>query len=93
MLNKKIQLLVAVALTTLTLSAHAQNKTTALTPAEKNARFDKQVEIIHRDQVDNTDVYAIQLDDSEVEDEQELNTLEGKKVFDLPEAAQPAKAK
>lgn len=40
-------------------------------------------EIMRRDQIDNTDTYAIPLDSSEVEDEEEINRLEGKKVFNL----------
>lgn len=41
-------------------------------------------EIIKRNQIDDTDTLAIPFDDSEVEDEEEINQLEGKKVFNLP---------
>lgn len=43
-------------------------------------------EILKKDQIDSTDTLAIPFDDSEVEDEEEVNRIEGKKVFNLPQA-------
>lgn len=40
--------------------------------------------ILKRDQIDVTDTLAIPLDDSEVEDEEEVNRIEGKDLFNLP---------
>ncbi|MCE2981945.1 MAG: hypothetical protein LW832_00120 [Parachlamydia sp.] len=40
--------------------------------------------IMLRDQIDDTDIYAIPFDDSEVEDEEEINRAEKKEVFPLP---------
>lgn len=42
--------------------------------------------ILKRDQVDTTDTLAIPYDDSEVEDEEEVDRIEGKDLFRLPEA-------
>ena len=102
MLNKKIQLLVVVAMTALTLSVHAapvQTNGSQAKPAAKNGNstYDEKVNLMKRDQIDNSDVYAIQLDNSEIEDEEEINKLEGKNVFDLPQSKptgnQPKKTK
>lgn len=43
-------------------------------------------QILKTDQIDPTSSLAIPFDDSEVEDEEEVNQIEGKKVFDLPKA-------
>lgn len=43
-------------------------------------------DIIERNQIDNTDTLAIPLDDSEVEDEEEINKAEGRNTFKLPQA-------
>jgi hypothetical protein len=45
---------------------------------------DEEYEILDRDQIENTDTLAIPLDDSEVEDEEEVNRAEKKEVFNLP---------
>lgn len=45
---------------------------------------DQHYNIIKRDQVDRTDALAIPLDDSEVEDEEEIDRLERKNTFKLP---------
>ena len=58
-------------------SAHPSQDATDLRAKEKS-------NIIMRDQIDNTDVYAIPFDDSEVEDEEEINRLEKREVFPLP---------
>lgn len=52
-------------------------------PASDSAQ--EKYDIIKRDQIDSTDTYAIPLDDSEVEDEEELNRIENKQVFPLPQ--------
>ena len=49
-------------------------------------KTEEKYDIMKRDQMDSTDVFAIQLDDSEIEDEEEINKLEGKEVFPLPQA-------
>lgn len=54
--------------------------------AANSANNDAKYEILKRDQVDDTDTYAIPFDDSEVEDEEEVNAIEKKEVFKLPKA-------
>ena len=49
-------------------------------------RTNEKFNIMKRDQVDSTDLFEIPLGDSEVEDEEEINRLEGKEVFKLPSA-------
>ncbi len=41
-------------------------------------------DIMERNAIDDTDTLAIPFDDSEVEDEEEINQLEKKEVFQLP---------
>lgn len=54
------------------------------TPQANNQSSTQQKdEIMRRDQMDDTDTFAIPLDSSEVEDEEEINRLEQKKVFNL----------
>lgn len=43
--------------------------------------------LLKRDQIDTTDTLAIPFDDSEVEDEEEVNRIEGKDLFNLPKPA------
>lgn len=45
----------------------------------RKSRFQERSAIINENQVDDTDIYAIPYDDSEVENEEELDQLEGKK--------------
>lgn len=53
----------------------------------KNATETKEKDyIMRRNQIDTTDVLAIPLDDSEVEDEEEINQAEKRDVFPLPHA-------
>lgn len=53
----------------------------------KNAAETKEKDyIMRRDQIDNTDTLAIPLDDSEIEDEEEINRAEKRDVFPLPRA-------
>lgn len=53
----------------------------------KNAAETKEKDyIMRRDQIDNTDTLAIPLDDSEIEDEEEINQAEKRDVFPLPRA-------
>lgn len=47
---------------------------------------DDYYDIMDRNQVDGTDVLAIPLDDSEVEDEEEINKAEKRDTFKLPHA-------
>lgn len=48
------------------------------------AKLDEKYDIMKRDQIDETDIYAIPYDDSEVEDEEEINRDEKRDVFPLP---------
>ncbi|CAF24284.1 hypothetical protein [Candidatus Protochlamydia amoebophila] len=54
------------------------------TQVDSNSRVDAKYEIMRRNGIDNTDVLAIPLDDSEVEDQEEVNQVEKKEVFALP---------
>lgn len=56
-------------------------------PASKEDRSTTQEKfnIMERDENEDTDTLAIPLDDSEVEDEEQLNYDEGKNEFNLPE--------
>ena len=63
----------------------AQAKTPDRATMNKNAAETKEKDyIIRRDEIDNTDVLAIPLDDSEIEDEEEINQAEKRDVFPLP---------
>lgn len=53
-------------------------------PATNAAQQDEYYNIMKRDQIDNTNVLAIPLDDSEIEDEEEINRDEHKETFPLP---------
>lgn len=52
--------------------------------ADNESAIKEKEEILKRNQIDDTDTLAIPFDDSEVEDEEEINRIEGKKVFNLP---------
>ena len=87
MLNKKSQLLATLITITLISSAHAapsSQPTQRLNSHYNGSNYEEKVDLIKRDQIDNTDTLAIPFDDSEIEDEEEINHLEQKKVFDLP---------
>jgi hypothetical protein len=45
---------------------------------------DEEYDLLERDEIDNTDAFAIPFDDSEIEDEEEINRIEGKDIFNLP---------
>lgn len=63
----------------------AQANTPDRATMNKNAAETKDKDyIMRRDQIENTDVLAIPLDDSEVEDEEEINRAEKREVFPLP---------
>lgn len=47
---------------------------------------DDEYDIMERDEIDDTDTYAIPFDDSEIEDEEEINQAEKKEVFPIPHA-------
>ena len=51
-----------------------------------NSIVQQKFDIMERDENEDTDTLAIPFDDSEVEDEQEVNEIEGKEVFQLPKA-------
>jgi len=48
-----------------------------------------ELQILYRNRIDDTDILAIPLDDSEVEDQEEINQLERRQVFDLPQSPAP----
>lgn len=61
----------------------------AATPAEgqkanPSAATDDKYEIMKRDQREGTDVFAIPLDESDIEDEEQIDRDEKKDVFPLP---------
>lgn len=68
------------------IEAQPQPNRPAAQPSQSAAgsKTQEKFNIIDRDQVDETDIYAIPYDDSEVEDEEQLNRLERKEVFPLP---------
>lgn len=51
--------------------------------SQANSQAEQRDRIMLKDNIDETDIYAIPLDSSEVEDEEEVNRLEGKQVFDI----------
>ncbi len=53
---------------------------------QRPSSFQEKEEIIRRDEIDNTDTFAIPFDESEVETEEQINRDEGKQVFPLPQA-------
>ena len=68
----------------LTGAGNDSKKPPASNPAGSTKNSYPEYDILDRDQIDNTDALAIPFDDSEVEDEEEINRLEGKDVFHLP---------
>lgn len=81
------------ALSTLQSAANDNNKAT-VNPQAKQQSAEVQNEkynILNRDEfVDDTDTLAIPLDDSEIEDEEEVDRILKKNVFPLPHS-EPAK--
>lgn len=68
-----------------TVPAHSNDNTRqnqAVRPDE-HAKAAQRDALMQRDEIDDTDTYAIPLDSSEIEDEEEINRLEQKKVFNL----------
>lgn len=59
----------------------------------RDLQTEQKYQILKRDQVDPTSTYAIPLDDSEVEDEEEIERAERKKVNPLPNAWEGRKGK
>ncbi|WP_068470836.1 hypothetical protein [Candidatus Protochlamydia phocaeensis] len=51
---------------------------------ESDSTTQEKYDIMRRDEIDNTDTYAIPFDESEVEDEQQIDMDEKKDVFPLP---------
>lgn len=80
---KKFNLILVAGFVFCAFSVTAQNTpssdTTSKTPVQE-----EEYNIMKRDQIDNTNTLAIPFDDSEVEDEEEIDRLEGKNTFDLP---------
>lgn len=72
-------------------SGHTASKTTAAHTHEEDEDDDEyedeeddEYDILHRDEIDDTDTFAIPFDSSEVEDEEQINRDEKKDVFHLP---------
>jgi hypothetical protein len=87
MLRKKIwisMIALNAALISLAIEA-APNRSSSANQNNSNQRQEdaERDEIMREDQVDNTDIYAIPLDSSEVEDEEQINRLEGKQEFKI----------
>ena len=51
---------------------------------DKVTQEKEEYDILKRNQVDTSDTLAIPYDDSEVEDEEEVDRIEGKDLFHLP---------
>ena len=77
-----IQLLSILSLFILTASLEAAS--TPAKPQPKASSTQEKYDIMHRDQVEGTDVLAIPFDESEVEDEEQIDLDERKDIFDLP---------
>ncbi|WP_042281795.1 hypothetical protein [Candidatus Protochlamydia sp. R18] len=84
--EKLMKLLTVLSLFTLVTTAEAavSKPASSSTQADSNSRVDAKYEIMRRNGIDDTDVLAIPLDDSEVEDQEEVNRIEKKEVFALP---------
>jgi hypothetical protein len=73
-------------------SASHQNKHSSASPAASSTRQaevdeeEDEYDVMDRDQVDDSDVLAIPFDDSEFEDEEDVNRMEGRDVFNLPQS-------
>lgn len=63
------------------LNAHAV--ATSAKPPVKAEKWEEKEQIMKYDQVDSTDALAIPLDDSEVEDEELIEEMEGQDTFPL----------
>ncbi|WP_075882562.1 hypothetical protein [Candidatus Protochlamydia sp. W-9] len=82
-----MKLLTVLSLFTLVTTAEAavsKPVNSSTTQVDSNSRVDAKYEIMRRNRIDDTDVLAIPLDDSEVEDQEEVNRFEKKEVFALP---------
>lgn len=53
---------------------------------DNSSEIEEKFNLMERDENENSDTLAIPLDDSEVEDEEEINAAEKKNVFDLPQS-------
>ncbi|MBS4162905.1 Uncharacterized protein PRO82_000183 [Candidatus Protochlamydia amoebophila] len=84
--NQLMKILTVLSSFTLVTTAEAtvSKPVNSSTLANSNSRVDAKYEIMRRNEIDNTDVLAIPLDDSEVEDQEEINQIEKKEVFALP---------
>lgn len=87
---KKISVLLSVALLTLSFSLQAassdqSNATKQQVATNKEGSTQEKFDIMERDENEDTDTLAIPFDESEVEDEEELDQLEGKDEFGLPQ--------
>lgn len=83
MLKQKICSLLLTFVFTIVITSCQNSENKKTTTANEQLTKEKD-EIMKRDQVDPTNVFAIPFDDSEVEDEQEINRDEKKEVFQLP---------
>ena len=71
--------------------ASSDNEAEKLTNSARQQEIqveENEYKILDRNEIDDTDVLAIPFDDSEVEDEEEVNRIEGKELFKLPKPPQ-----
>lgn len=83
------QILAVIGLMTIGWSENAVASATAVKPSIQAEKWEEKEQILKYDQIDSTDSLAIPLDDSEVEDEELIEEMEGKDTF--PIHTQPRK--
>ncbi|MDP1879801.1 MAG: hypothetical protein Q8K60_02530 [Parachlamydiaceae bacterium] len=71
-------------LTVLSLLNFSFSEAVSNAKSENQSPAEEKYKVINIDQRDSTDIYAIPYDDSEIEDEEEINRAEKKKVFPIP---------
>ncbi len=68
----------------LTYAASSSDPNNSKTKRTLSSSDKEKYEIMQRDDIDNTDVYAIPYDESEIETEEQINEDEKKEVFKFP---------
>lgn len=76
---------------TLNLLAISSLQAASNSSSNRESTVQEKYDIMRRDQMDGTDALAIPLDDSEVEDEEEINLIKHKEVFSLPQSSKSSK--
>lgn len=77
------QVLAVISVMAMGWSVNAHAVATAAKPPVKAEKWEEKEQIMKYDQVDPTDALAVPLDDSEVEDEELIEEMEGKDTFPL----------